>query len=134
MNEQKKHNQEWVTRFRRFGMLILIVGWLGAALVYFFASETPLAADGYQIIDGVSYPIDVNNTKIYNDQMERINGKSGVVASELGDWFSSLWHGKKLACTLVGLSVVVSLLCFWLAHLVSLPPLDNEPDRSDWKG
>ena len=66
-------------------------------------------------------------SKRYEYEMERIGGKSNVLAAELREWFVSLWHGKRLAHTVVFLSVGGSLACFLLAHLLSLPPLLDDP-------
>jgi len=127
-------NPALVTRLKRIGIAILILGLLSSIAVFIFAGETPGNESAYQIIDGVSYPIDVSNTKSYNYNMERIGGKSAVFASDLGDWFSSLWHGKKLSYTLAVLSIVSSVLCFLLAYLFSLPPHEDEFRNKDWKG
>jgi hypothetical protein len=134
MSENEKHDPGMVRRLKRIGIAILILGLLSAITVFIFASEAPDNATAYQIIDGVSYPVDVNNTKSYNYNMERIGGKTAVFASDLSDWFSSLWHGKKLSYTLAILSIVSTLLCFWLAYLFSLPPHDDEVENKDWKG
>ncbi len=128
------HNPKLVQRLRRVGIAVLLLGLTAAVIVLLFGGEAPDNTTSYEIIDGVSYPVDVNNTKSYNYNMERIVGKSGVFASDLDDWFSSLWHGKRLAYTLAGLSVVGFLLCFYFAHLFSLPPLEDEVSDKDWKG
>jgi hypothetical protein len=44
-----------------------------------------------------------------------------VMAAELQDWYSGLWHGKNLAYTLVFLSGSGSLTCFVLARLRVFP-------------
>jgi len=134
MSESEIHNADLVARLKRMGAAILVLGLLSAIVVFIFASEAPGNATAYQIIDGVSYPVDVNNTKSYNYNMERIGGKSAVFASDLDDWFSSLWHGKKLGYTLAVLSIVSTLLCYWLAYLFSLPPHEDEIKDQDWKG
>ena len=134
MSEHEVHNPVTVMRLKRIGVAILMLGLLSAILVFVFVGEPGGNETAYQIIDGVSYPVDVNNTKSYNYNMERISGKSGVFAADLSDWFVSLWHGKKLSYTLAVLAVVLSLLCFWLAHLFSLPPLEDEVENKDWKG
>jgi len=134
MSESEIHNADLVARLKRIGAAILVLGLLSAIVVFIFASEAPGNASAYQIIDGVSYPVDVNNTKSYNYNMERIGGKSAVFASDLDDWFSSLWHGKKLGYTLAVLSIVSTLLCYWLAYLFSLPPHEDEIKDQDWKG
>ncbi len=139
MNENKQaateiHNPKLVQRFRQAGVAILLLGLIAAISVLLFTGAAPDNTTSYEIIDGVSYPVDVNNTKSYNYNMERIVGKSGVFASDLDDWFYSLWHGKKLGYTIAVLSVVSFLVCFYFAHLFSLPPLEDEVSDKDWKG
>jgi len=54
-------------------------------------------------------------------------GKSVELAAEFQDWFGSLWHGKKLAHTLVFLSIGSSLACFFIAYVLSRPPPPDDP-------
>jgi hypothetical protein len=63
--------------------------------------------------------------------MERIGGKGGALASQLVEWFSSLWRGRRLASTLLCLSVAGSLACFLVAHVLSYagPPDDPTAGR-----
>jgi hypothetical protein len=104
-------------RFRLIGLCILIAGLLAAAVINWRAAPDDGSADA--ILSGAS--------KRYEYEMERIGGKSNVLAAELREWFVSLWHGKRLAHTVVFLSVGGSLACFLLAHLLSLPPLLDDP-------
>jgi hypothetical protein len=108
-------------RFRLIGFCILIAGLLAAAVINWRAAPDDRSADA--ILSGAS--------KRYEYEMERIGGKSNVVAAELRDWFGSLWHGRRLAHTLAFLSVGGSLACFLLAHLLSYPPPPDE--RTDGK-
>ncbi|PRC94099.1 hypothetical protein [Solimicrobium silvestre] len=130
-------NEQLVNRLRRIGFGILIVGLLSAIAVFIFAS-TANNADGnvvaYENIGGVSYPVDASSSKGYQYNVERVGGKSTLLAVELDDWFASLWHGKKLSYTLAFLSICSALGCFLLARLFSLPPHEDEVDNQDWKG
>lgn len=64
----------------------------------------------------------LNNTKKNEYEMEVVGGKANVFAAEVRDWFSSLWHGKELARTLVFLSVGGSFACFFVAHRLNYSP------------
>jgi hypothetical protein len=109
-------------RFRLVGICLLVAGLLAAAVI-----NQRAAPDG-----GSSDAILSGATKRYEYEMERIGGKSNVVAAEFRDWFGSLWHGRRLARTLVVLSVGGSLACFLLAHLLTYPPpLDNRTDGNN---
>jgi hypothetical protein len=99
-------------RFRAAGTLILIVGLLAAAVVAWRA--VPDTDQAYVAM--------LNNTKRYEYQMELMGGKSNILASELSQWFWSLWHGRRLAQTLTVLSVGGSLACFVVAHRLGFPP------------
>ena len=68
------------------------------------------------------YVASVANSKKYRLELQRIGGKAAVSAAEFSDWFDSLWQGRRLAATLVVISIGASLLCLGLARL---PPLDD---------
>jgi hypothetical protein len=109
-------------RFRLIGVCILVAGLLAAGVI-----NRRAAPD-----DGSSDAIMSGETKRYEYEMERIGGKSNVLAAEFRDWFGSLWHGRRLARTLAFLSVGGSLACFFLAHLLTYPPPpDNRTDGND---
>ena len=108
-------------RFRLIGVCILVAGLLAAALINWRAAPDDESSDA--ILSGES--------KRYEYEMERIGGKSNVLAAEFREWFVSLWHGRRLAHTLVFLSVGGSLACFVLAHLLTYPPPPD--DRTDGK-
>jgi hypothetical protein len=98
-------------RLRLVGVGILVVGLLAATAVDLMARS---GAGGVGA-----------DTKNYEYQMEFIGGKSNLLASEITDWFSGLWHGRKLAQTLAFLSVVGSLACFFVAHRLNYAPAPN---------
>ena len=111
------------SRFKRAGWLLLAGGGLAAALVYFLAAP---AEDrdviGYSLEGGKAYAVTTDDSRRYEQDLERIGGKSAVMAADFNRWFASLWHGQKLAGTLVVLSLGGSLGCFYLAHLLTYPP------------
>jgi hypothetical protein len=115
-------------------VIVLVVGLLSSVAVIVTAADPSSNATAYEVVNGVSYPVDVADTKRYQSDMERIGGKTSLLATDLGDWFSALWHGRQLGVTVGLLSVALSLLCFYLAHLLSFPPLDDEVDDGQWKG
>lgn len=94
-----------------WGAAILLVGLAGAALIYMFAADdrdTELARE-------------ITGGRMYQHNLELMGGKFAVYADQFNQWFSSLWHGKSLAYTVAVLVVAIALVCFWVAHLVSLP-------------
>ncbi len=87
----------------------IVLAGLAAALLIFLtaapATENPL---GYRPED----------TKRYLREMEIYGGRANVLASEFRQWFEGLWHGRALAFTVAGLS-----LLFALAFLGATTPL-----------
>jgi hypothetical protein len=68
------------------------------------------------------------DTKGYQGQMEYLGGKANVLGSDISNWFTGLWHGRNLAYTLAVLTLVIALMCFYIAFaLPDLPPFDAEP-------
>ena len=88
-----------------------------------YATATPVPANplGY----------DPEDSKQYLREMEVYGGKANVLVSEFSQWFESLWHGRQLAFTVAGLTVVL-LLCFWIAS-IPLPPRVGPAPRRDQK-
>ncbi|HEY1792714.1 MAG TPA: hypothetical protein VGG34_07330 [Opitutaceae bacterium] len=103
------------------GYAILILGAVGSCWVYRTAVTDDLA-------DALA--ADAYNTKAVQGQMQYIGGNSDVFATEVQNWFVSLWHGRNLAYTLAVISVGSALVCFYLAFaLPDMPPFPdgNEP-------
>jgi hypothetical protein len=101
---------------RRIAAAILALGLCAAAAVFVLAAPEP--DEDYA---GV-YVLSIQNSKKYQLELQRIGGKSAVLAAEFSEWFDSLWHGRRLAATIAVLSVVASGVC-WLFG--KLPPLDD---------
>jgi hypothetical protein len=96
------------TRLRRAGVLWIVIGLLAAGLAYRTAREDA-AADPY-------------GAKRYEYQMEVIGGKSDEFATEVREGFLSLWHGRRLAVTVLVLSFGGAFTCFYVAHRLNFGP------------
>jgi hypothetical protein len=92
------------------GVLILACGLISAALIYLFAPDS--GSDTREI--------EFANPRAYEFQIERLGGKAAVYAVRFNEWFSSLWHGRQLAFTVAVLSIAIALVCFWVAHRMSV--------------
>ena len=46
----------------------------------------------------------LEDSKRYLRQMELYGGTANVLASQIREWFDGLWHGRRLAFTVAGLS------------------------------
>src|SRR5712691_5422261 len=83
----------------RVGALaILVIGFATAVAIYVTARPPPGNPLGYEPKDTKQYLRDV---KLYG-------GKANVLATELREWFDSLWHGKRLAFTVVVITVIAA--------------------------
>ncbi len=99
---------------RRLVAVAILSAGLGSALVIFLtATLSPANPFGYEPED----------SKQYLRQMEVYGGKANVLASDIRQWFESLWHGRRLAVTVVFLTLV--LLLFFLVASTPLPPEED---------
>jgi hypothetical protein len=105
-------------RLRIAGTLVLVLGLAAAGLVFLRTG-----APGNGDIPGY---VPAEDTKVYAMQMERIGGQANVMAYQVTVWFEDLWRGRELAYTLAVLSLLAAVACFYLADLLSEPPLEEE--------
>jgi hypothetical protein len=54
-------------------------------------------------------------SKAYMRELQMYGGKFNVLAAELSQWFDGLWHGRRLAYTVGGLTLFLSAL-FWFVR------------------
>jgi hypothetical protein len=95
----------------RVGALaILVIGFATAVAIYLTAQPPPANPLGYEPKD----------TKQYLRDLELYGGKANVLATELREWFDSLWHGKRLAFTVA--VITVSAACAFKLLATPLPP------------
>lgn len=108
-------------RRRLTSIAILLAGLCSAFVIYMTA---PLD-------DTLSW--DPADSKGYLRQMESVGGKGNELATNVRLWFASLWHGERLAVTVVVLTFLVLLL--YLAGSSPRPAeagtLLNMEERSD---
>ena len=109
--EVRTNYHQRVLRF--MGMIILAVGLGSAVCIYWNAS----------------YAVDATDSLTRRDvyQLEKLGGKELVLSSQLQEWFSGLWHGRRLALTVACASIAGSTLSF----LAARKPPDAHADRHD---
>lgn len=95
--------------------VILALGLTAAAAIWALAPDDAEAIDSLQVSQ-------VDTSRKYQLDLQRIGGKSAVAAARVDEWFDSLWHGRRLAGTVAGLAVLAALLCLLVARL---PPPDK---------
>jgi len=108
------------------GIVVLALGLSAAAVIYATADDEADNTMGYEIVNGVAYPVATPNTKRYRHELERYGGKMAVVTDEFGNWFAGLWHGRPLACTLAVLTVALAGVIFLVAYRFT-PDRDETP-------
>jgi hypothetical protein len=127
------HSESQV-RLRLTGVVILAAGLCGAGAIY-LETPGPVAPSGlgYATTGQYSTTYMPGETKQSEAQNEIINGKGGMLFTDVREWFVSLWHGRRLAYTVAVLSVAAFLVCLSLAHPLvaranSLESGDDEPE------
>jgi hypothetical protein len=88
--------------------LILFLGLAGAGAIYVVVPDDFDGATGYEVVNGVAYPVVTGDSKRYRHDLERYGGKMAVITDEFGNWFAGLWHGKSLAYSVAVVSIALS--------------------------
>jgi len=96
--------------------IILLVGLGCAALIYQSAENDSNPVLGYEEEGGSVFPVRPEDSKKYLRDLELFGGKANVLADEFRRWFVGLWHGKSLAFTVAGISLLIALGFFYVAH------------------
>jgi hypothetical protein len=92
---------------------IMCAGVLAALVVYLTAgepAENPLADQ-------------LENSKVYQRSLELYGGKANLLGAEFNRWFTSLWHGRALAGTILLITAVAAGIYYFIAS--PLPPDDK---------
>jgi hypothetical protein len=97
-------------RVRVRAIAILAAGLTSSIVIYLAAQPPPGNPLGY----------DPEDTKKYVHDMELYGGKANLLAYGFRQWFGSLWHGRRLAFTVAGLTVIVA--CAFVFFAAPLPP------------
>ncbi len=92
-------------RLRIIGVTILAAGLVSAAIIYIRATPPPG--------DPIDYGLDTS--KQYLREVEVYGGTANVLATQIREWFDSLWQGQRLAGTIATLCSLISLGFFFVA-------------------
>jgi hypothetical protein len=103
------------------GALVLALGLGSAALIYANAEANADTAIGYEVVNGVAYPIDSRDSKAFQHDVRLYGGKFALLSDEFFDWFAGLWHGRRLAFTVAAISVVLSAGIVFVAKDLEKP-------------
>jgi hypothetical protein len=117
------------TRLYQIAVFILVSGLISAVLIYFIAEDVPDDVLTYQTEGGNVSTLSPEDSKRYMREMEQFGGRANVLAYKFGIWFGGLWHGKSLAFTVGGLSII---LAYGFRFVADRMP--SGPDRADSDG
>lgn len=92
---------------------ILVAGLLASLVIYRAAAPPPDDSLG-----------GVEDSKQSLRELQMYGGQASVLASEIRQWFGSLWHGTRLAVTVAVLAVLAAGACRFVA--VPLPPPEDD--------
>lgn len=99
--------------------LILLVGWVAAALLFVnTAQNLQQVSVGYRIDGNHTFAISLEQSKGDQRMLREEGGEANVDAAELDAWAGSLWRGRRLSYTLVVISAVLALLCAGIARSI----------------
>jgi hypothetical protein len=84
---------------RRFTSIVILLAGLSTALVIYLTAP---------LDDSLSW--DPADSKQYLRQMESVGCKGNELATNVRLWFASLWHGERLAVTVVVLTMLVMVV------------------------
>jgi hypothetical protein len=114
--------------------IILVVGLGSAILIYQRAGNDPYGALGYEVVDGTTYPIMPENSKLYRHNLEVYGGKFNVIMDDFRRWFVELWHGKSLALIIACTIIVISFGFFYTANYLKQPLKSDVPNENNTDG
>jgi len=100
--------------FQIVSIAILIAGLGSALVIYERAGKGSPEVLGYEEGDDTTYPVNPEDSKVYERSMELYGGKANVLADQLRRWFVGLWHGTSLAIMVACVSIIASF-CFFFA-------------------
>lgn len=106
-------------RINRVSLVLLVLGFTGAGLVYLFAPPPATDALGR----------DPLNEKRYRHQLRVIGGQANQLSADFMDWFGGLWEGENLAYTIAVLTMVATGGFRFVAVRLE-PPASGSPTRN----
>ncbi|MBK5276345.1 MAG: hypothetical protein JJE30_15030 [Desulfuromonadales bacterium] len=84
--------------------IILLSGWSGSIIMYLTAEE--IAENPFA---------EFENSKRFANSVERMGGKSALLANELAKWFNGVWQGESLAYTTAFITFIIAVIYYFIA-------------------
>lgn len=114
----KWHNLNPLTRCYAVTSAILASGFSCALVIYLTSGEAP------------ENPFaEYENSKRFAHEVERMGGKTAIIANDLSKWFAGLWHGEKLSYTVAVITIVIAAVYYFVATGLAV-----DEDRKDSDG
>ena len=84
--------------------VILLIGFVSAAVIYLTASEAP--NDPFA---------EFEKSKKFAYELERMGGKAALAANDFNTWFAGLWQGETLAYTVAVITIIIAAGYYFVA-------------------
>lgn len=106
LKSKQKHRPRYLNPglFQLISYVIFGVGIFISVVIYVTAGPPAEHPFGYNPL----------NTKVFLRQLELFGGKGNVMAAEFREWFVGLWQGKNLSYTIAGITVITSLILWYI--------------------
>ena len=90
--------------FRLISYVIFSVGIVISVVIYVTAGPS------------MEHPFGFNplHTKLYLRELELFGGKGNIMAAEFMEWFVGLWQGKNLSYTIACITVIISIILWFI--------------------
>lgn len=112
----------------RLALALVLAGLCAFVALDLAATDAPAPAQGYEIAGDTAYSVDPMDSRAFRTNLERYQGKTGIMLYELGRWWKGLWRGRTLGRTVLALCALAAAgLVLW-ARLLS--PIDESDNRS----
>ncbi len=124
------HRRLWLAAWGLLATGLLVAGAIAASSAATGTTEEGEHPLAYRVIDGKVFPVPLDDHSPEMREVLRLGGDGGAFIYRLDHWLASLWHGRRLAATVLVLAAGASLLCFHIAGLMR----EGEGDADDSGG
>jgi hypothetical protein len=107
--------------FRLIACLVFSAGILVSIGIYVNARAPRPNPLGYDPLD----------TKKYLRELELYGGKSNIMATEVREWFAGLWQGKNLSYIIACITVIVSIMLWFIGSRNNSSPDKDLVDSTE---
>ncbi|MGP8152755.1 MAG: hypothetical protein ACLQBQ_01235 [Smithella sp.] len=133
------HNRKWKVANRQdiltiLGIMTLLIGLGISVLIYLTFDNYENGLLGYEVVGGSVYPIRPEDSRAYQRDLQLVGGKTYVLIDEFQRWFTGLWHGKSLAFTVAGITLLISAGFFYAANNFPLSSKDDDASSEKNRG